>query len=193
MEPVVLKFPSSRQFTDDELFDFCVANKELRIERDKRGQIIIMAPTGATSGKQNFKVSALFGRWALANEHLGYGFDSSTGFRLPNGAMRSPDTAWIVKERWEQLSVEDQKKFAPLTPDFIIEIRSESDSLKELQDKMLEWIENGCRLAWLIDPVEQKAYVYMPEGLTQTINSFDENLSGVDVLPGFALDLSVLK
>ena len=152
-----------------------------------------MPPTGTLSGKQNFKVNALFGQWALRNENLGYGFDSSTGFRLPNGAMRSPDSAWIKKERWEQLSPEEQKKFAPLTPDFIIEVRSESDSLKELQNKMQEWTHNGCRLAWLLDPIEQKAYVYTPQGLVKTIESFEENLSGGDVLPGFALDLSLLK
>ena len=193
MEPLILKLPSSKQFTDDELFEFCAANKELRIERDKKGQIIIMPPTGALSGNQNFTVNTLFGQWVLANKNLGYGFDSSTGFCLPNGAMRSPDAAWIKKEQWEQLSSDEQEKFAPLTPDFIIEVRSESDSLNELQDKMWEWMDNGCRLAWLIDPPEQKAYVYTPEGSMQTINSFDEKLSGGDVLPGFELDLLVLK
>src|SRR5215211_4702415 len=110
MEPVVLKFTPRTQFTDDELFEFCAANKELRIERDKKGQIIVMPPTGAMSGNQNFTVNTLFGQWVLANRNLGYGFDSSTGFRLPNGAMRSPDTAWIKKERWEQLAPKEQKK-----------------------------------------------------------------------------------
>ncbi|MBD0277192.1 MAG: Uma2 family endonuclease [Flavisolibacter sp.] len=193
MEPVVLKFPPSTQFTDDELFEFCVTNKELRIERDKNGKLIIMPPTGGMTSNRNFKVNGLFAQWAAHNEHLGYGFDSSGGFRLPNRAMRAPDAAWVKKERWEQLSPEEQKKFPPLTPDFIIEIRSESDSLKELQDKMQEWIENGCRLAWLIDPLEQKAYVYTPEDATKIIESFNEKLNGGDVLPGFELDLSVLK
>jgi Uma2 family endonuclease len=193
MEPVVLKFTENTQFTDDELFEFCAANKELRIERDENGQIIIMPPTGTTSGKHNFKVNALFGRWALAHEDLGYGFDSSTGFRLPSGAMRSPDLAWIKKERWDLLSPEEQEKFAPLTPDFVIEVRSRSDSLKELQNKMQEWGRNGCRLAWLIDPVEEKAYVYTPQGLTKKAESFAEILSGEEVLPGFELDLSLLK
>jgi Uma2 family endonuclease len=193
MEPVVLKFTENTQFNDDELFEFCAANKELRIERDENGQIIIMPPTGTTSGKHNFKVNALFGQWALVHENLGYGFDSSTGFRLPNGSMRSPDLAWIKKERWEQLSPEDQEKFAPLTPDFVIEVRSRSDSLKELQNKMQEWMDNGCRLAWLIDPVQQKAYVYKREGLIKTAETFNEQLSGEDVLSGFELDLSLLK
>lgn len=193
MEPVVLKFTSGTQFTDDELFEFCAANKDLRIERDKKGQIIIMAPTGGLSGNRNFKVNTIFGQWVAANEHLGYGFDSSSGFRLPDKAMRAPDTAWVRKERWEGLRLEDQEKFPPLTPDFIIEIRSKSDSLPELKNKMETWISNGCRLAWLIDPPEQKAYVYTLNGLIQTIESFDETISGEDVLPGFQLDLSVLK
>lgn len=193
MEPVVLKFTDNTQFTDDELFEFCAANKDLRIERDKNGQIIVMPPTGTNSGRQNFNINTIVGQWVFTNRHLGYGFDSSTGFRLPNGAMRSPDTAWIKKERWARLSSNEQKKFAPLTPDFIIELRSESDSLKELQNKMHEWIDNGCHLAWLIDTVEQKAYVYKADGLSKTINHFDEKLSGEDVLPGFELDLSVLK
>jgi Uma2 family endonuclease len=193
MEPVVLKFPHNTQFTDDALFEFCVANKELRIERDENGQIIIMPPTGGMSGNRNFKVNTLFGKWVAANEHLGYGFDSSTGFRLPSKAMRAPDVAWVRRDRWEKLRLEDQEKFPPLTPDFIIEIRSNSDSLQELKQKMLEWIANGCRLAWLIDPLEQKAYVYTANGLAQTIDSFDGNIDGGDVLPGFQLELSVLK
>lgn len=193
MEPVVLKFPHSTQFTDDELFEFCVANKDLRIERDEWGQIIIMPPTGGMLGNRNFKVNTLFGRWVAANEHLGYGFDSSTGFRLPSKAMRAPDVAWVRSDRWETLRLEDQEKFPPLTPDFIIEIRSKSDSLHELKQKMLEWIKNGCRLAWLIDPLEQKAYVYTADGLTQTIDNFDGSLDGNGVLPGFQLQLSVLK
>jgi Uma2 family endonuclease len=107
--------------------------------------------------------------------------------------MRAPDAAWVRKDRWEKLRLEDKKKFPPLTPDFIIEIRSESDALPELKNKMLQWIANGCQLAWLIDPLEQKAYVYTPNGLVQTIDSFDETLGGGNVLPGFQLPLSVLK
>ncbi|MBD0365263.1 MAG: Uma2 family endonuclease [Flavisolibacter sp.] len=192
MEPVVLKFPPNTQFTDDELFEFCAANKELRIERDKNGKLIIMPPTGSLSSLHNLTVASLLWNWNQKSG-LGVAFDSSGGFRLPNRAMRAPDAAWIRKERWEQLSPEEQKKFAPLTPDFIIEIRSESDSLQELKDKMHEWIENGSQLAWLIDPLEQKAYVYTPEDATKIIESFNEKLNGGDVLPGFELDLSVLK
>lgn len=138
-------------------------------------------------------VNALLGQWVVAHKDLGVGFDSSGGFRLPDTSMRAPDAAWVRMERWQQLSIKEQEKFAPLTPDFVIEIRSKSDSLPELNNKMLKWTANGCRLAWLIDPLEQKAYVYTPDGLTETLNSFDETLSGGEVLPGFQLDLSVLK
>ena len=192
MEPLVLKFTPNTQFTDDELFEFCIVNKELRIERDKNGQIIIMPPTGSLGSLHNLTVASLLWNWNQKSG-LGVAFDSSGGFRLPNRAMRAPDAAWVRKERWERLTSEEQEKFPPLTPDFVIEIRSRSDSLEELQNKMQEWIENGCRLAWLIDPLEQKAYVYTPEGLTKTIETFDEKLSGGDVLPGFELDLSLLK
>lgn len=192
MEPVVLKFPTGTQFTDDELFAFCVANKELRIERDEKGKLIIISPTGSLSSHHNFMVNALFGQWVMAHKDLGVAFDSSGGFRLPDTSMRAPDVAWVRIERWQQLSVKEQERFAPLTPDFVIEIRSTSDLLPELKTKMLKWIKNGCRLAWLIDPLEQKAYVYTAEGLTQTLNSFDETLNGGAVLPGFELHLSVL-
>lgn len=192
MEPVVLKFPPETQFSDDELFLFCVANKELRIERDENGQIIIMPPTGSLSSSHNMTVASLL--WIWNNRvKTGVAFDSSGGFRLPNGAMRAPDAAWIQKSRWDLLSREEQEKFAPLTPDFVIEVRSLSDSLAELHRKMQEWINNGCRLAWLIDPVEEKAYVYTTQGPTKTLQSFNEKLSGENVLPGFELDLSLLK
>lgn len=192
MEPVILKFPASTQFTDDELFEFCITNKELRIERDNKGQIIIMAPTGSLGSAHNMTVASLLWIWNQ-KEKSGVVFDSSGGFRLPDNSMRAPDAAWIQNERWQKLTLEEQEKFAPLTPDFVIEVRSKSDLLEEQQNKMEEWIKNGCRLAWLIDPLEQKAYVYKPDGLTQTSNSFDETLSGEEVLPHFQLHLSVLK
>jgi Uma2 family endonuclease len=192
MESVVLKFPASTQFTDDELFEFCIANKELRIERDAKGQIIIMAPTGSLSSSYNMTVASLLWNWNQKSK-TGIVFDSSGGFRLPNKAMRAPDAAWIRRERWEALTLKEQERFAPLTPDFIIEVRSKSDSLPELKEKMIEWIANGCRLAWLIDPVDQKAYIYTTGSLMKTVDSFDEKLGGGDVLPGFELDLSQLK
>jgi Uma2 family endonuclease len=193
MEALTLKIPNEYPMTDDELFAFCVANKELRIERDSKGQLILMSPTGSLSGNINFKILSMFGNWADAHEDMGYGFDSSSGFRLPDGSMRSPDVAWVRKEKWEKLSEADQKKFAPVCPDFLIEIKSDTDSIKSLQQKMLEWIKNGCQLAWLIDPAAKRAYVYNQNGLVREYDDFDQKLDGGDLLPGFQLDLSRLK
>jgi Uma2 family endonuclease len=192
MDILTLRIPEQDQFTDDELYRFCVANKELRIERDSSGQLIIMSPVGSKSSNLNLKLSGLFWIWADAHGDLGYGFDSSAGFTLPDKSMRSPDVAWIEKSRWDKLTPEQQEKFAPLCPDFVIELRSKSDPLNMLLDKMKQWMKNGCRMAWLIDPQEEKAYVYQHDQI-QEIHSFDAILSGNDILPDFKLDLSRLK
>lgn len=192
MESFILKFPSHTQLTDDELFDFCSTNKGLRIERNTKGELIIMSPVGGKSSSHNNAVGALLWLWNQNNK-TGITFDSSGGFVLPDKAMRSPDAAWVDKKKWELLSEDQKKRFPPLSPDFVIKILSESDSLKELKLKMEEWIQNGTRLAWLIDPIEQKAYVYSEKGLTKTVDSFSEKLDGGDVLPGFELSLEILK
>jgi Uma2 family endonuclease len=192
METITIKFPESAQFNDDQLFDFCVANEGLRIERDSNGQLIIMSPVGALGSSLNLTVGSLLWLWN-SQSNMGIAFDSSGGFRLPNGAMRAPDAAWISHQRWDKLSSQEKQKFAPITPDFIIEIRSESDSLKDLKNKMQEWIDNGCRLAWLIDPIALKAHVYRPGAEVQTIQSFDQRIEAAEVVPGFSIDLSVLK
>ncbi len=179
--------------TDDKLFAFCTANKELRIERNENGQLIVMSPTGSFSGKLNFKITSQFGRWVEANEALGYGFDSATGFTLPDNSMRSPDVSWIKKERWDNIPLEQQKKFAPVCPDFVIELRSESDALSELKSKMKDWIKNGCQLAWLIDPLDKKAYIYQPDQPVEEVTGFDHRLKGGHLLPGFELDLTKLN
>ncbi len=188
-----LKIPEIPDQSNDWLFDFCIANKGLRIERDTHGQIIIMSPTGGISSNKLFKVLTAFSEWASKNSDLGYGFESSAGFRLPNLAMRAPDVAWVSKEKWENLSTEEQEKFPPIAPDFIIEVRSKSDSIKDLKNKMKEWIENGCQLAWLVDPVEQKAYIYKPGTAIEEISSFNQTVKATEVVPGFSLDLSKLK
>jgi Uma2 family endonuclease len=190
MEEVILKIPEQYPMTDDELFAFCAANKELRIERDELGQIIIMSPTGGITGNLNFKLIGIFSQWAERNQHLGYGFDSATGFRLPDKSMRSPDVSWVKKEKWDSLQLEAKEKFAPICPDFVIELRSKSDSLPQLKIKMEKWIGNGCALGWLIDPVEEKAYVYSSGKSVEEIMGFDNLLSGEPLLPGFLLDLS---
>lgn len=178
--------------TDDELFELCVANKELRIERDEQGQLIIMSPAGGITGNINFKLTVIFGQWLERNPRLGYGFDSATGFRLRDKSMRSPDVSFVKKEKWEVLPIEEQEKFAPVCPDFVIELRSSSDSLSHLKTKMEKWITNGCELGWLIDPIEKKAYIYKPGSPPQEITGFDKKLSGEKLLPGFELDLSRL-
>lgn len=192
MEEVILKMPEHYRMTDDELFDLCVANKELRIERDEEGQLIIMSPVGGISGNLNFKLTYLFGEWIEKNSHLGYGFDSATGFRLPDNSMRSPDVSFVKKEKWETLNVEDQEKFVPVCPDFVIELRSKTDSLSTLKKKMERWIANGCELGWLIDPVNKKSYIYKPNEKVKEVIGFDKKLSGGKLLPGFELDLKRL-
>jgi Uma2 family endonuclease len=192
MDSFILKFPPDTQFSDDEFFEFCAANDPLRIERNSKGQIVIMSPSGSKTGNVHLKIYYAFSTWAMEHQNLGYGFDSSAGFKLPDQSVLAPDAAFVTKQRWESLTEEQQKKFAPLTPDFIIEVRSESDSLNQLKSKMENWIRNGCLLAWLIDPVEKKAYVYKPDSAFTAIDNFNTLLSGEAVLPGFELDLSKL-
>lgn len=145
--------------TNDEFFDFCQRNKGMRIEMDKTGDITIIPPNGSETGKRNFKLTGKFAIW-VEKTGTGVGFDSSTGFRLPNGAKRSPDLSWIKLEKWNAIPTAKRKKFAPICPDFVIELRSETDSFTKLKNKMLEYIENGASLGWLIDSKERKVYVY---------------------------------
>jgi Uma2 family endonuclease len=193
MDLVTINIPEEYPMTDDELFAFCAANKELRIERDELGQLIIMSPSGGITGNLNFRISGIFFQWAEMNGQLGYGFDSATGFRLADRSMRSPDVSWVRKTKWDELRLEDQEKFAPICPDFVIELRSKSDSLSQLKSKMEKWMENGCELAWLIDPIQQKTYIYQPNVAVYEVTDFDQKLSGGALLPGFELDLARLK
>ncbi len=177
--------------TDEEFFNLCSQNRDLRIERDAYQQIFIMSPTGFITGNRNAEILAQLINWNN-NEKKGYISDSSTGFILPSGAMRSPDAAWILKESMDKLSIQEKERFPHICPDFIIEIRSKSDALKELQNKMQEWIDNGCRLGWLIDFENKISYIYKPvQEVTE--QSFDKNLNGDDVLPGFELELKVIN
>ncbi|MFM7854529.1 MAG: Uma2 family endonuclease [Flammeovirgaceae bacterium] len=189
MDALTLKIPDEDSLTNDELFRICSANRELRIERDEKGQLIILSPAGNFSSNRNFILNSIFGVWVESHSQLGYGFDSSGGFILPDGSMHSPDAAWIKKERWEALTLDAQEKFAPICPDFVVELRSKSDSLSQLKSKMEKWVTNGCLLAWLIDPIEKKVYIYAPTSQVREIEGFDNQLSGENVLPGFMLDL----
>ncbi len=175
------------RLSDNEFFDLCQMN-ELRMERLKDGTIIIMEPTGSETGSFNNEVNYEVTNWNRTT-HLGKTFDSSSGFTMPDTSVKSPDTTWIAKDRWLQLAEDLRKKFAPIAPDFVIEIRSETDNLKELQAKMNEYIQNGVRLAWLMDRKNRITYIYRLDG-TQDSISFDETLSGENVLVGFRLKIA---
>ncbi len=192
MEEVILRIPEQYPMTDDELFAFCAANKELRIERDELGQIILMSPAGGLTGNINFKLTGIFYQWVEKNAQLGYGFDSATGFRLQDKSMRSPDVSWVKKEKWDSLNVQDQEKFAPICPDFVIELRSQTDSLPQLKSKMEKWIQNGCQLGWLIDPISKTSYIYLAGESEKEMIGFNHSINGGNLLPGFSLDLSKL-
>ena len=187
MNTVTLNLDSIIRLTDDQFYQLCMANKDVSLELNAQGELIIVPPVGGESGRSeadlNFKVSL----WNYQTK-LGIVFSSSTIFRLPNGAKRSPDVAWIKLERWEALTQEERKKFPPLTPDFIIELRSETDRLKTLQEKMQEYIANSLRLGWLINPQDKEVEIYRI-GKPVEIVQLPAVLSGEDVLPGFELQI----
>ena len=176
------------ELTDDQFYELCLANRDLRLERTATGEIIIMPPAGGETGHRNIKISFQVQSWSSQND-LGIAFDSSTGFKLPNGAERAPDASWIKCDRWNSLNTEQKRKFPPLCPDFVIELRSETDSIKTLQLKMLEYMDNGAKLGWLIDPKTQKVEIYRLEKQVEILQNH-ATLSGEDVLPGFVLNLS---
>jgi len=172
-----------------EQFEFlAVANRDLRLERTAGGELIVNPPTGGESGQRNFNINGQIARWFDEHEELGEAFDSSTGFILPNGAIRSPDASWVRRERWQALTAKQRKGFIPLCPDFVVELRSESDRRSELQAKMREYIDNGTRLGWLIDPQNHQVEIYR-FGKEVEVLVNPSQLSGEDVLPGFVLDL----
>ena len=176
------------QVTQEQFEALAAANRDLQLERTSEGELIVNPPTGGESGKRNFSITGQLARWYEEHEDLGEGFDSSTGFRLPNGADRSPDASWISRERWESLTPKQRKGFVPLCPDFVVELRSESDSLPKLQAKMREYMDNGARLGWLIDPQNKRVEIYCPGKEVEVLESPME-LSGKDILPGFVLNL----
>lgn len=192
MERFELTFPNQKLMDDDEFFAFCVANSDLRIEREPNGQIIIMAPTGGNAGNKNSEILFWLAHWNRLKQ-LGFLFDSSTGFRLKSGAIRSPDASWIKKDRWEALSQEAQDQFIPIAPDFIMELVSPSDHINPPKNKMEEWMQEGCLLGWLIDPKNEHVHIYRADGSIQIIKSFEETLSGEDVLEGFELELKEIR
>ncbi len=176
------------EISDEHFEKICRKNREFRIEQTSEGELIIMPPTLPDTGWRNSELNTDVNIWNRRSKE-GIVFDSSTYFTLPNGARRSPDVTWIKREKWEQLTDEQRKKVSRIIPDFVIELSSSSDSLKTLQDKMQEYIENGVSLGWLIDPQKRKVHIYRKDGKTEILDN-PETLSGEDVLQGFELKVS---
>lgn len=174
--------------THEQLVELAIANRDLQLERTATGELIVMAPTGSITGNRNLDIEGQLWLWNRQAK-LGKTFNSSTGFHLPNGADRSPDAAWVRQDRWDALTPEQQEGFAPLCPDFVLELRSTHDNLAPLQAKMQEYMANGACLGWLIDRKNQTVEIYR-QGQAVEILHRPLSLSGEDVLPGFVLDLT---
>jgi Uma2 family endonuclease len=175
------------ELTDDQLFELCQINQELWIERTAEGDLVIMPPEGWETGNRSLTIGTLLTQWAW-QDGTGVTTGSSTGFILPNGAMRAPDVAWVLRSRLTGLTAEQKQKFLPLCPDFVVEIRSPSDRLSTVQAKMQEYLDNGARLGWLIDAANRAVYVYRPNQPVERLEN-PTAISGEPVLPGFVLDL----
>ncbi len=180
----------SIDLTDEQFFQLCQDNQDYQFERTASGEIIIMPPTGGETGNRNFEITVQLGIWNK-QYNLGKGFDASSGFKLPNGAIRSPDASWLKLERWEALTPQQKQKFLPLCPDFVVELLSPTDSLKQTRLKMQEYIANGARLGWLIDTKTRRVEIYRPDRTVELLEN-PVTLSGEDVLPGFVLDISAV-
>ena len=201
MELQTIPLPSSLELTleltDEQFFQLCIDNRDLRFERTATGELIIMPPVSSDTGRRNADLSFQLEGWNRQNKQLGIAFDSSTGFKLPDGTDISPDAAWMRRDRWDALTAEEKKKFAPIFPDFVVELReaklsrreSTTDSLEKLRAKMKVYVKNGARLGWLLDRKNRKVEISR-QGREVEILDAPTTLSGEDVLPGFVLDLS---
>jgi Uma2 family endonuclease len=189
IETLLLELPRTLKLyvTQEQFAALAASNRELQLERTAKGELIVNPPTGWETGKRNFSIIGQLYRW-YENHQQGEAFDCSTGFILPNGANRSPDACWISQERWDALTDAQKGTFANICPDFVVELRSGSDALKPLQEKMQEYMENGAKLGWLIDPQNKIVEVYRV-GLEVEILSNPTELSGEEVLPGFVLNM----
>jgi Uma2 family endonuclease len=188
MDALTISLEPIFELTEEKFFQLCQKNRDLRFERSAQGDITIMAPEGSDTGMRSIEISADLVFWNRRKK-LGVAFGSSTGFILPNGAMRSPDASWILKERWEALTPEQQSKFAPICPDFVVELMSQSDSLSVTQAKMQEYQDNGARLGWLINRKDRQVEIYRIGQSVEIIQS-PIALSGETVLPEFVLELA---
>jgi Uma2 family endonuclease len=187
MNAITLNLNSIIKLTSEQFYQLCEDNPDLQLERNANGELIVMPPTGGETGKRNLTAGAQLWIWNDQTE-LGEAFDSSTGFTLPNKADRSPDVSWVEKSRWSALTPEQKDKFIPLCPDFVIELLSPTDSLKKTQEKMQEYMDNGCRLGWLINRKKREIEIYRPGQDVEVLQS-PLTLSGENVLPGFVLNL----
>ncbi|WP_448561214.1 Uma2 family endonuclease [Trichothermofontia sp.] len=187
---VALKLKPTLELTDAVFEQLCRQNPDLRLERTAQGELIAMAPAGSETGYQNLSLSAQLWQWNQQTK-LGIAFDSSAGFTLPNGAIRSPDAAWINASRWHALTPEQRRRFAPLCPDFVLELKSPGDDLSTLQAKLQEYMENGAQLGWLVDPEARQVYCYRP-GQTVQVCDRPDTLAGEPVLPNFAMDFTLI-
>ncbi|WP_199246959.1 Uma2 family endonuclease [[Phormidium] sp. ETS-05] len=186
---IAVNIPSTLTLTvtHEQFVELAQANRDIQLERTATGQLIIMPPRGGKTSLRNADISGQLWLWNSPTK-LGVTFDSSTGFHLPNDSIRSPDAAWVSRG-WDALTPEQKEGFAPLCPDFVVELRSKNDPKEKLRDKMKEYLANGARLGWLIDPQTQEVEIYRPEGKVELLEK-PASLSGEDVLPGFVLDLT---
>jgi len=185
--PLTIHFPLT-SMTVQEFYEFCLANRDLRIERNANGEVIIMPPAFSDTGNRNMKISQQLANWS-DQDGSGESFDSSAGFTLPNGATRSPDASWISLQRWNTLNDEQKSSFAPICPDFVIELRSSSDRLSDLQEKMQEYLSNGISLGWLIDRKNRRVYIYRPHREVEILDN-PEIVKGDPELLGFELQMA---
>ncbi|NET26845.1 Uma2 family endonuclease [Okeania sp. SIO1I7] len=176
--------------TDEQFWQLCQENDDLRFERSATGELIIMSPTGSITGERNSELNFQLRAWNR-QKNLGKVFDSNSGFKLPNGAERSPDSSWISNQRWDTLTLEEQDKFAPLCPDFVVELMSPSDTLEKTRAKMREYMENGAKLGWLINRKKRQLEIYRPQQDVEILEN-PQTVSGENVLPGFILDLTLI-
>ncbi|NEQ50543.1 MAG: Uma2 family endonuclease [Leptolyngbya sp. SIO3F4] len=187
MTALTVNLESAITITDQQFYQLCRQNPDLKFERTAEGNLVIISPTGGETGNRNGRLIQQLFNWSDNNE-LGIVFDSSTGFKLPNGADRSPDAAWIALARWQALTPEQQEQFVPLCPDFVVELMSPSDTLSKAQEKMAEYLDNGLRLGWLINRKQRFVEIYRSNQPVEKLEN-PTQLSGETVLPGFNLKL----
>jgi Uma2 family endonuclease len=193
-EPLILNDPYMSRMGDDEFFNFCQQHRKWRIERNAQHEILIMAPTFSLTGKRNARLIGQLYAWWNQHQEAGEIFDSNAGFTLPNGAVRSPDASWVPAAQWNGLSAAQQEKFAHVCPPFVVELRSKTDSLRVLLEKMEEYRQNGTALGWLLSCDDETAYIFRAgQADYETLQGFDRELSGEKVLVGFMLDLRKLR